>query len=221
MVSTGAGVSQQGQNQVSMDAQTCLACKSNWCTTRPQEVTTHVPDRLMAEYPTPRLVRGEGTTLVSQSGPRQTRKLRFPWGVVFIYLCQNSSLPDNLSSRAVWQWAEFKRWVKLRTKMWHVLCLTALCLSAEAAEGVTTLGLLPHCGRRSITAETRSCSRKAEFITTNNVSTDGLGIHWLKNNNIIKCQELKRSNLRFPFFFFFLADVLHLSFSTVPRKTQI
>lgn len=47
-------MSQQGQNQVSMDAQTCLACKSNWCTTWPQEVNTHVHGRLMAEYPTPR-----------------------------------------------------------------------------------------------------------------------------------------------------------------------
>lgn len=52
MVSRGAGVSQQGQNQVSMDTQTCLACKSNQCTTWPQEVITHVLDHLMAEYPT-------------------------------------------------------------------------------------------------------------------------------------------------------------------------
>lgn len=78
MVSGGAGVSQQGQNQVSMDTQTCLACKSNWCTTWPQEVTEHVPDHLMAEYPTPLLVRVERTTLVTQSELQQTRKQRFP-----------------------------------------------------------------------------------------------------------------------------------------------
>lgn len=95
MVSGGAGVSQQGQNQVSMDTQTCLACKSNWCTTWPQEVTEHVPDHLMAEYPTPLLVRVERTTLVTQSELQQTRKQRFPWGIILIRLCQNSSLPDN------------------------------------------------------------------------------------------------------------------------------
>ncbi len=119
MVSTEAGVSQQGQNRVSMDAQTCLACKSNWCTTWPQEVTTHVPDSLMAEYPTPRLVREERATLVSQSGPQQTSTLRFPWGVIFIHLCQNSSSTDNLSSRTIRQWAEFKTWVKLGTEIRH------------------------------------------------------------------------------------------------------
>lgn len=51
-------------------------------------------------------------------------------GVIFIHLCQDSSLPDNLSSRTVWQWTKFKRWVKLKTKMWHVLCCITLCLSA-------------------------------------------------------------------------------------------
>lgn len=72
MVSAGAGVSQQGQNQVSMDAQTCLACKSNWCTTWPQEVNAHVHGRLMAEYPTPRLVWVKRTTLsVSQGRSRR------------------------------------------------------------------------------------------------------------------------------------------------------
>lgn len=78
MVSGGAGVSQQGQNQVSMDTQTCLACKSNWCTTWPREVSEHVPDHLMAEYPTPRPVRVERTTLVTQSGLRQKMKTTLP-----------------------------------------------------------------------------------------------------------------------------------------------
>lgn len=147
MVSAGAGVSQQGQNQVSMDAQTCLACKSNWCTTWPQEVNAHVHGRLMAEYPTPRLVRVKRTTLVSQSGPQQARKLRFPWGVKFIHLCQNSRLPEKLSNRTVWQRTEFKRWVKLSTKMWYILCCTVLCLSAWAGASVDGLGLSPHSGK--------------------------------------------------------------------------
>lgn len=78
MVSAGAGVSQQGQNQVSMDAQTCLACKSNWCTTWPQQVTTHVPAHLMAEYPTSHLVRMGKTTPVSQSVRATAKNKGFP-----------------------------------------------------------------------------------------------------------------------------------------------
>lgn len=177
MVSRGAGVSQQGQNQVSMDTQTCLACKSNWCTTWPQEVIAHVPDHLMAEYPTPRLVRVERTTLVAQSGLHQTQTQRFPWEIILIHLCHNSSLQDNQSKCRPVGLGRCSEYIREEKNM--------MCFLPHSEP----VGLVPVSQRRVlfIVLQLRhSCTiTKIKQITTN----------CLKNNSIIKCQAVESTHL--------------------------
>lgn len=94
---------------------------------------------------TPRLVawcEWEGPPLSVSQGRSRQENYASHEGVIFIHLCQNPSLPDNLSRRTVRQWTEFKRWVKLRTKIWQALCRIALSLSAHAGGSVKSLGVV-------------------------------------------------------------------------------
>lgn len=142
MVSGGAGVSQQGQNQVSMDTQTCLACKSNWCTTWPREVSEHVPDHLMAEYPTPRLVRVERTTLVTQSGLQQKWKQRFPPRDYF-----NSSLSEFQSPGQLIKLHCVERiWEMSETEDKNVTCSLPHNVAVRLVEVSNVWGLSPYRG---------------------------------------------------------------------------
>lgn len=176
MVSRGAGVSQQGQNQVSMDTQTCLACKSNRCTTWPQEVIAHVPDHLMAEYPTPRLVWVERATLVAHSGLQQTQTQRFPWGIILIHLCQNSSLRDNQSKCplvGLGRCSEMSTY--MRRRIWCVFCHTVS--QSDWCQCHKGQFYLSYCSWDTVVI------MKINQITTN----------CLKHNSIIKCQAVESS----------------------------
>lgn len=172
MVSAGAGVSQQGQNQVSMDAQTCLACKSNWCTTWPQEVNAHVHGRLMAEYPTPRLVWVKRTTLsVSQGRSRRENYASHERLYSFISVripvsqrsCQAALYGNEQNLRDEWNWVQN---CDIFSAARCCACQPGLVqVSKVWGYHLTVVNKLP---------ETLLHNHKVKLITTNKVLNDGL-----------------------------------------------
>lgn len=121
-VSGGAGVSQQGQKQVSMTAPTYRACKSKCCTTRPPRghctrarllngwIPSYSPGASAKDHQCHSVRPGAGT-----------RTAHIPWGIILIHLFEFQSPRQPIQTCMCWNKPNLRYEWNQGRKMWYTL----------------------------------------------------------------------------------------------------